>query len=127
MRSRSPGPYRTGGSHPNVGCYTLGVDFVWDERKNESNIRRHGLDFVDADRIFAAPMLVARDEREEYGEDRWIGIGRLDGRVVVVVFVFVFVFSEPDERTVRIISLRKALRDERAGFEQHLENQLGAG
>ena len=97
------------------------VEFVWDEQKNESNIRKHGLDFADAHRIFAAPLLVARDDREEYGEERWTGIGLLDLRVVVVVF------SEPDERTIRIISLRKALRYERARFEEHLQEQLGAG
>jgi uncharacterized DUF497 family protein len=97
----------------------MGVQFVWDELKNESNIRRHGLDFRDAPRLFAAPMLVARDEREDYGEDRWIGIGLLDARVVVVVF------SEPDEDTVRIISLRKALLHERDEFQRHLADQLG--
>jgi uncharacterized DUF497 family protein len=66
-------------------------------------------------------MLVARDEREAYGEDRWIGLGLLDARVVVIVF------SEPAEDTVRIISLRKALRHERDRFEQHLKDQLGSG
>jgi uncharacterized DUF497 family protein len=82
------------------------VDFVWDEQTNESNIHTHGLDFADAHRIFTAPMLVARDEQEDYREDRWIGIGFLDARIVVVVF------SEPDGQTIRIISLRKALRHE---------------
>ena len=97
------------------------MEFVWDEPKNESNIRKHGLDFADAHRIFASPVLVARDEREEYGEERWVGIGLLDLRAVVVVF------SEPDERTIRIISLRKALRHERERFEEHLQKQLGTG
>jgi uncharacterized DUF497 family protein len=97
------------------------VELVWDEQKNETNISKHGLDFVDAVRVFAAPMLVARDEREDYGEERWIGIGLLDGRVVVIVF------GEPDAETTRIISLRKALRYERDRFEAYLKNQLGAG
>jgi uncharacterized protein len=97
------------------------VDFVWDNAKNESNIQKHGLDFVDAHRMFDAPMLVRWDERQDYGEDRWIGIGLLDDRVVVVVF------SEPGGDTVRIISLRKALRYEEEQFRQHLKNQLGAG
>jgi uncharacterized DUF497 family protein len=51
-------------------------------------------------------MLIGLDEREEYGEERWIGIGLLDGRVVVVVY------TELDEETTRIISLRKALSHE---------------
>jgi uncharacterized DUF497 family protein len=62
---------------------------------------------------------VARDERQDHGEDRWIGIGLLEGRTVVVVF------AEPTENTVRIISLRKALRRERERFEQHIQDQLG--
>ncbi len=66
-------------------------------------------------------MLVARDEREDCGEERWLGIGLLDLRVVVVVF------CGPDARTVRIISLRKALRHERERFAQHLEEPLGSG
>ncbi len=61
------------------------------------------------------------DERQDYGEDRWIGIGILDGRVAVVVF------TEPDEQTIRIISLRKAKPYERKCYEQFLKDELGEG
>jgi uncharacterized protein len=54
-----------------------------------------------------------------YGEDRWIGTGILDGRVVVVIY------TEPAGDTVRIISLRKALSYERKNYEQYLKNGLG--
>lgn len=94
--------------------------FEWDEQKNRANIRKHGLDFADAWEIFAGPVLVALDDREYCGEDRWIGIGMLRTRVVVVVF------SEPDEDTIRIISLRKALSHERVRYEQILRDQLDA-
>lgn len=94
---------------------------MWDGQKNESNIEKHGIDFADARRIFDGPMLVARDEREDYGEDRWIGVGFLDRRVVVVAF------SEPDAETIRIISLRKALQHERERFEELLQDRLGTG
>lgn len=53
----------------------------------------------DAERVFNLPMIVELDERDDYGEDRWIGTGMLDGRVVVIVY------TEPDEETIRIISL----------------------
>jgi len=66
-------------------------------------------------------MLVALDDREDYGEDRWIGIGMLRGRVVVVVF------TERSEDTIRIISLRKALSYERKRYEQALRDELGMG
>ncbi len=64
-------------------------------------------------------MVVDIDDRIDYGEDRWIGIGMLDERIVVVVF------TEPDLETTRIISLRKALSQERKRYEQYLKNQLG--
>jgi uncharacterized DUF497 family protein len=51
--------------------------FEWDGRKNQANIQKHGFDFADAWEIFESPMLVALDERADYGEDRWIGIGLL--------------------------------------------------
>lgn len=95
------------------------MKFEWDERKNQSNNAKHGFDFADAFRIFNLPLVVDLDEREDYGEDRFIGIGLLDGRVVVVVY------TEPSEETVRIISLRKALSHERKRYEQYLKNRLG--
>jgi len=96
------------------------MNFEWDENKNEANIAKHGLDFVDAPRIFNLPLRISLDEREDYGEDRWIGLGMLDGRVVVVIY------TEPDAQTIRIISLRKALPNERKRYEQYLKDELGA-
>ncbi len=95
------------------------MNFEWDERKNESNISKHRFDFADAYRIFNLPMSVSLDDRQDYGEDRLVGIGLLDGRVVVVVY------TESDEETIRIISLRKALSHERKRYEQYLKNRLG--
>jgi uncharacterized DUF497 family protein len=95
------------------------MNFEWDQLKNEANIAKHDLDFADAPRIFRLPLRISLDERQDYGEDRWVGLGMLDGRVVVVVF------TEPDEDTIRIISLRKALPYERKRYEQYLKNELG--
>ncbi len=93
--------------------------FEWDERKRKTNIRKHGYDFGDAWGVFRLPMLVALDDRQDYGEDRWIGIGMLNTRVVVIVF------TERDEDTIRIISMIKATTYERARYEQLLRDQLG--
>lgn len=92
------------------------MNFEWDERKNQLNIDKHGFNFADAYRAFDLPMLVELDDRSDYDEDRWIGIGLLDGRIVVIVF------TEPDVETTRIISLRKALSHERKRYEQYLTN-----
>ena len=64
-------------------------------------------------------MQIARDKRQDYGEERWIGIGFFGNRVVVIFF------TEPDEDTIRIISVRKALKYERKRFEETLRNRLG--
>jgi hypothetical protein len=61
-------------------------------------IRKHGFSFADAWEIFEVPMLIDLDDRVDYGEDRWIGLGQLRMRIVVVVY------TEPDDETIRVIS-----------------------
>ena len=95
------------------------MNFEWDERKNTINLAKHGFDFADAPGIFELPMVVDLDLRENYDEDRWIGLGLLNGRVVVIVY------TEPNEQIIRIISLRKALSHERKRYEQYIKNRLG--
>lgn len=95
------------------------MEFEWNEDKNRENIRKHGLDFVGAWQVFDAPMLTETDNREDYGEERFIGIGFLKNFIVPVVF------TEPDEDTIRIISLRRAIKYERERFEKEIGNRLG--
>jgi uncharacterized protein len=61
------------------------MKFEWDQQKNQASIANHQLDFADAFSTFSLPLRVSLDERENYGEDRWIGVGMLDGRVVVII------------------------------------------
>ena len=96
------------------------MNFEWDEEKRRANIITHGFDFSDSWEIFEGPMLTGLDEREDYGEDRWIGIGFL--RTIVVVIVF----TERGEDKIRVISLRKALKHERIKFEQAIRDGLEA-
>ena len=91
----------------------------WDDGKNRSNVEKHGLSFEDAKEIFQAPMLTALDTRLDYGEDRWVGVGSLRGRIVVMIY------TKPDRNTVRVISLRKAVKRERVGYEKALRDRLG--
>lgn len=92
------------------------MQFEWDEAKNQENQRKHKIDFADVEAVFAGPLLVAIDDRLDYGEDRWIGMGFLVDLVVVVVWV------EQQDHVVRIISARKANRQERERYEQFLKN-----
>lgn len=90
--------------------------FEWDAAKNEINIRKHGIDFEDVKDIFNHPMLTLLDEREEYGEDRWIGIGWIKALVGVVVY------AERHGDVIRIISARKATKQEVRHYEQRIRN-----
>lgn len=90
------------------------MNFEWDEDKRRENLHKHGVDFADVPSMFDGPMLLRLDTREEYGEDRWIGIGFLGPLVAVVVYV------ERFENTIRLISVRKANRYERESFEHNL-------
>ena len=64
-------------------------------------------------------MLVKLDERKDYGEERWVGIGLMELRVVVIVF------TEPQENTIRVISFRKATSDEAKQYEQAYKDEFG--
>lgn len=87
--------------------------YEWDEAKNRENIAKHGIDFEDAHRIFERPMVVRLDDRDDYGENRWVALGALDGVIIVITFM------ERDHRT-RIISIRKANRRERQTYQDRL-------
>ncbi|MDO9543213.1 MAG: BrnT family toxin [Kiritimatiellia bacterium] len=82
------------------------MTYEWDETKNRANIRKHGIDFMDVPSMFQHPMATFLDQRMDYGEERWIGIGILKTIVAVVVF------TEPKNGTIRIISARKAATHE---------------
>jgi len=100
------------------------MKFEWDENKNKQNIKKHGFDLVDATELFmgGAPFLVNLDARQDHGEDRWKGIGIVQGVVVAVV-----IFTERDSETIRLISLRKANSREKKAYEEEIKNRLGAG
>lgn len=58
--------------------------FEWDEPKRKANLRKHGIDFVAAEKLFADYTVTVEDDRFEYGEERFITFGILDGEVVAV-------------------------------------------
>ncbi|WKZ46679.1 MAG: BrnT family toxin [Anaerolineales bacterium] len=91
------------------------MKFEWDENKRRANIRKHGIDFVDAASIFDGDVVVILDDRFEYGEARYIAFGLLRGKSIKVIVV---AYTERGGN-VRIISARKALKHEESFyFEQ---------
>lgn len=81
----------------------------WDPEKNEQNLRKHGVDFITAVRIFAGPVLERRDDRFDYGEVRMAAIGVVDGIEMTVYY------TDRGKRR-RLFSARKATRDERQAY-----------
>jgi len=90
--------------------------FEWDESKNAANIAKHGINFNDVPDIFRHPMLALRDDRADYGEERWIGIGWIKLLIGVVVY------TERRGEVIRIISARKANKKEAKYYDANIEN-----
>jgi uncharacterized DUF497 family protein len=90
--------------------------YSWDERKNRSNIARHGIVFGDAKRIFEGPTVEQVDDRFDYGEVRVYAIGLVNGLEITVVY------TDEDDGTRRIISAWRAEPHERRYFWQSLED-----
>jgi len=89
------------------------VEFEWDSVKAEQNLRKHGVSFEDAARVFLDPdRIEAFDGSEDYGEDRWRTIGLVGAGLLVVVYT---VRGDRGE-VVRLISARKASANECAEY-----------
>ena len=48
------------------------MEFEWDEEKNISNIKKHGLSFDEAKEVFSGVLVTSLDSRVDYGETRYI-------------------------------------------------------
>ena len=83
--------------------------FEWDEAKRESNILKHGIDFIDAEKVFEGQTITILDDRFDYEQERFITLGLLDGRVVAIVHT-------EAEDVIRIISARKATNNEEISY-----------
>jgi uncharacterized protein (DUF4415 family) len=62
------------------------VKIEFDGDKRDLTLKHRRLDMARAAEVFAGPTLTVKDDRAEYGEDRYISIGHLDGRMVVLVW-----------------------------------------
>ncbi len=79
--------------------------FTWDEAKQLANLKKHGIDFADSEKIFRGLTFTAEDDREAYGERRFLTLGLLEDQVVSVTHA-----DRGGE--IRIISIRKATKHE---------------
>ncbi|MCK0151849.1 BrnT family toxin [Marivita sp. S6314] len=94
--------------------------YEWNDQKNRANIEKHGIDFETACRIFESPTVDVEDTRFAYGETRLISIGCIDNVAVLVVV------HTDRYGTCWIISARKANKQERARYEQAIQESPDA-
>ena len=89
--------------------------FEWDESKRRRNLKRHGFDFIEGERIFAGETFSFLDDRHDYDEIRIVTFGMLNGKVVAVTH------TETDE-IIRLISIRKASRNEEESYFKEIRD-----
>jgi uncharacterized DUF497 family protein len=106
---------RDSGGH--IGDHVLPIDtkmdFEWDEAKRLSNIEERGVDFRDAALIFEGIVIAREDKREDYGEQRFRALGRVDDEYYVVAYTW-------RGSAVRIISAWKVDEDGKKRYEEIL-------
>jgi len=88
---------------------------TWSARKRAISLQEHGLDFVDAPRVFEGLTFTYEDDRFAYGEQRFITLGLLAGIPVSVAR------TESDDE-IRVISFRKATSREEKRFFNEVQN-----
>ena len=91
------------------------MEFTWSEAKRAANLKAHGLDFVDAPRVFEGVTYTFEDVRFSYSEQRFVTLGLLAGIPVSVVH------TETDHE-IRIISFRKAINREANIFFNEIQH-----
>lgn len=94
----------------------MNVRFEWDPTKAANNLRKHGVSFQTAARVFADPYALVEQDRIENGEERWQTIGVVEG---VPMLMVAHTVREQDEiEVIRIVSARRANRRERRRYEE---------
>jgi uncharacterized DUF497 family protein len=87
------------------------LEFEWHEAKAEANLQAHGVSSDLAKTVFKDPFAIERlDDRENYGEERFVIIGMADGHVLLFV-----AYTERQER-IRIISARRVTQHEQDDY-----------
>ncbi|ACK66449.1 protein of unknown function DUF497 [Rippkaea orientalis PCC 8801] len=87
------------------------MEIEWNNDKAASNVIKHNIDFEDAKNIFLAPNRLEREDKRNYNETRIQVIG-------IVNQVVLFVVYPKRENRYRIISARRANKNERQQYYQ---------
>ncbi|MDP2448254.1 MAG: BrnT family toxin [Polaromonas sp.] len=85
------------------------ISFEFDALKSESNLAKHNIDFVEAQRLWNDPMLLEVPAKTE-DEPRYLVIGVIDGKHWSAVITY-------RDANIRLISVRRARTEEVALYE----------
>lgn len=89
------------------------IIFEWDEKKEKSNVLKHGIGFAEAESVFYDPFSITIvDSDHSIEELRFVDIGMSDKNRVLVVS-----YTDRSDQ-IRIISVRKATQTERNDYDQ---------
>ncbi len=93
-------------------------EFEWDDNKNESNKKKHGIDFNDAKEVFKDKdsKIEDVDLRKDYDEERRKIVGKIKKIIIAVIYTFRGI-------AIRIISARSASRKERKEYNSKNKTQ----
>ena len=92
--------------------HSIHTRIEWDPRKAMANRLKHGVRFSDAEAVLFDPVALTRDDPDAIGEARFVSVGvDVAGRVLVLVYTY-------REDRIRIVSVRKATRKEKAQYEE---------
>ena len=83
----------------------VAMKFTWKAAKRTANLKKHGLDFAQAEQVFNGPTFTVEDTREYDGEQRFNSTGFLNTAIVTICHT-------ETEGEIHIISMRKAERHE---------------
>jgi len=88
----------------------MGLEFEWHDAKAEANLQTHGVSFELAKTVFKDPFAIERlDDREDYGEERFVIVGMAEGHVLLFV-------AYTERERIRIISARRATQHEQDDY-----------
>jgi len=90
----------------------MNLNFEWSKAKAKANYAKHGVSFDLATEVFQDPFAIeVLEDRQDYGEERFVLIGMANGHVLSVVC------SEWNDN-IRIISARRATKHEQEAYFQ---------
>lgn len=90
--------------------------FEWNPDKASQNLRKHGVSFETAVRVFTDPCALVEQDRIVNGEERWQAIGVVEDFLMLLVAHAVR--QQDDVEVIRIISARRVNRRERRLYEE---------